>query len=94
MRSALVVEGRAITIKSMTLDGAVVIRAVAGAEVIIESLSVVNDGWEVLETTSEDLPESTRMRGYIINKKQTASLIFEKPGKYVVREGVTMPSSL
>lgn len=43
--SVLVLEGRDITIKNLRVDGALVVRAVPGARVVIDGLTVSNKGW-------------------------------------------------
>ncbi len=43
--SALVVEGPDVRILDLEVEGALVVRAVPGAKVIIDGLRVKNDGW-------------------------------------------------
>ncbi len=44
-RSVLLLEGRDITIKNLRVDGALVVRAAPGAQVVIDGLTVSNAGW-------------------------------------------------
>jgi UDP-sugar pyrophosphorylase len=50
-RSVLLVEGGGVTVKSLDLDGTLVVRAAPGAKVVIDGLVVKNEGW-ALETLS------------------------------------------
>ena len=43
--SSLVLDGANISVKSLTLDGALVIRAVDGANVVVDGCTETNDGW-------------------------------------------------
>ena len=56
-RSTLVLEGRDISIENLTLDGALVVKAVPGAHVTLKDLTVTNAGWEFvpLPTDPEEL---------------------------------------
>lgn len=45
-RSVLLLDGRDITIKNLRVDGALVVRAVPGARVVIDGLTVSNAGWQ------------------------------------------------
>lgn len=44
-RSVLVVEGPGVRIRGLKVDGALVIRAAEGAEVVVDGLEVENKGW-------------------------------------------------
>lgn len=45
-RSVLVLDGAGITIKNLRVEGALVVRAVPGAKVVVDGLSISNAGWE------------------------------------------------
>lgn len=45
-RSVLLLDGRDITIKNLRVDGALVVRAVPGARVVIDGLTISNAGWQ------------------------------------------------
>eukprot|EP00958_Prasinococcus_capsulatus_P023968 scaffold3680_cov381-Prasinococcus_capsulatus_cf.AAC.3 len=83
--STLLIQGSNITIKKLRLDGALVIRAVPGAEVEINGLNVRNKGWELKELSEEDesVSEVLRMRGFDLAKHEQRVLEFDEPGKYV-----------
>lgn len=86
-RSALVVEGEGVTIAGLELDGALVIRACPGANVVVNGLRVQNDGWSFVPLSDEELaaaPEEIRIRGYRVDKKATMEIVVDQPGDYVV----------
>lgn len=60
-RSVLLVEGSGVTIKSLDLDGTLVIRAVEGAKVVVDGLVVKNDGWSYQQLTEADLEDSAAL---------------------------------
>lgn len=96
--SALVIEGESgdVVIKKMSLDGALWIRAVKGAKVVIDGLVVRNRGVKVVEIGNEgnkedpDVDDSYEpvldevIRGYYIKKLEVKELVFDNPGEYVV----------
>jgi len=84
-RSSLVIDGPDIFISTLKLDGALVIRAVPGAEVVVEEMTVTNAGWEwkALEE-GEEAPEILKIRGFRVVKHETMALEFRSPGKYSV----------
>jgi UDP-sugar pyrophosphorylase len=89
-RSALHLDGD-ITIRSLSLDGALRVIAAPGAQVFIDGLQVVNDGWRVRELTAEEeagppTPEVERLRGYALEVRQERVMRFDQPGVYTVRE--------
>lgn len=85
-RSSLVVEGENITVNSLDLDGALVIKSEEGAPLgTIDGVVVNNQGWvwEEVATTKEgeEAPtEVIRMRGYQLKKLETYTIIFKKDG--------------
>jgi hypothetical protein len=44
-KSVLLLEGPDISIKNLRVDGALVVRAVRGAKVVLDGLTVSNQGW-------------------------------------------------
>jgi UDP-sugar pyrophosphorylase len=44
-KSVLLLEGPDIAIKNLRVDGALVVRAVPGAKVVLDGLTVSNQGW-------------------------------------------------
>jgi len=84
-RSSLVLDGD-IAIKGMDLDGALVIRACSGAQVVVDGLKVENKGWQVQELdSSAEYPEDVRIRGYVLDKVETREIEISTPGNYVLK---------
>ncbi|GAB5367821.1 hypothetical protein AAMO2058_001264500 [Amorphochlora amoebiformis] len=71
-------------VKSLDLDGALHVKAVPGAHVVIDGLKVVNQGWPLkpVDVKDEKVPEYLRIRGYHIDKSEGAVYTFDKPGEY------------
>lgn len=85
-RSTLVLNGAKIDLQNLTLDGALVIHAVAGAHVIINGLNVQNQGWNFELTTNSSTNEKYQIRGYTLCKNATTELNFKNPGEYVLND--------
>ena len=83
-RSCLIINGAQVKINQLNLDGALVISTCHGAEVIIKSLTVKNEGWVFVERDDSALVAPERIRGYTINRKHQMVLNFTRPGRYVV----------
>lgn len=68
-KSTLVIKGRNIFVKDLSLDGALVIDAADDKEVKVEG-SVQNKGWilENVDYKDASVPEELRIRGFRINK--------------------------
>ncbi|KAL6747103.1 nucleotide-diphospho-sugar transferase [Haematococcus lacustris] len=84
--AVLVLDGPGISIKGpLKVAGALVIRAVAGAEVEVQQLSVSNAGW-VWWPLQEGEParEEERIRGFKVLKKECLELVFDTPGRFTV----------
>ena len=88
-RSSLVLDGEDLTVKNLTLDGALVIKAAHGCKVTVDGLSITNKGWELQEIPEEakqskTVPEEVSIRGYTMAKHETAEYIIEEPGEYLI----------
>ena len=84
-RSSLVLEGHNLVIKNLDLDGALVIRAGEDCHVLVDGLKVQNKGWELEENDPEkEYEETVSIRGYTINKHETAEYLIYEPGNYVI----------
>jgi UDP-sugar pyrophosphorylase len=84
-RSSLVLDGHHISIQNLDLDGALVIRAGDDTFVTVDGLKVQNKGWSLVENDSnEDYPETVSIRGYTMEKHETAEYILEEPGTFVI----------
>lgn len=68
--SALVLEGDA-SLRDCKVDGALVVRALAGARVSVEGVEVRNGGWSLVPVDSKDPshPEEALIRGFHVEKK-------------------------
>jgi hypothetical protein len=81
-RSCLVLDGD-ITLHSLSLDGALEIRAVPGASVAVRSCAITNRGYayEPCEPGSE--PKGVSIRGYVVGDRSAGCVIsVEAPGAY------------
>ena len=84
-RSSLVLDGHHVTIKSLNLDGALVIRAGEDTHVTVEGLKVENKGWElVANDPSKEYEETVAIRGYTMDKKETKEYLLTEPGSFVI----------
>lgn len=84
-RSALVLDGHHLTLNGLEVDGALVIRAGDDSHVTVEGLKVRNEGWELQELDpDQDYPETVRIRGYTMNKKETREYIVNEPGHFII----------
>ena len=87
-RSSLVVEGSGVTVESLDLDGALVVKCEDGASGSIRDVVVKNKGWvKVADEDSSD--EVIKMRGYTLNKIETRTIVFRKDGS-VEDDGATL----
>lgn len=77
-RSSLVVSGSQVTIESLTLDGALVVKGNdISEEQFIENKVVKNDGWVVV-ADEDSIIDNVDKRGYRIEKKETETICFEE----------------
>uniref|UniRef100_A0A7S2ERR0 UTP-monosaccharide-1-phosphate uridylyltransferase n=1 Tax=Trieres chinensis TaxID=1514140 RepID=A0A7S2ERR0_TRICV len=86
-RSSLIVNGKDVVIKSLDLDGALVIKCEDGASGTIEGLVVKNKGWEFAPVESS-ADEVIGMRGYELKKNETKTVTVKKDGTI---EGMPKP---
>jgi UDP-sugar pyrophosphorylase len=83
--SAVVLEGHHLTVKNLQVDGALVIRAGPDSHVTVDGLSVANKGWSLQELDpAVEYPEHVRIRGYTMDKHETAEYIITEPGHFVI----------
>ena len=84
-RSSLILDGHHINIKNLAVDGALVIRAASHSYVTIDGLNVQNAGWVLNELDpTVEYPEEVRIRGYTMEKIETAEYIIHEPGSYII----------
>jgi UDP-sugar pyrophosphorylase len=87
-RSSLVLEGD-ITVSALEIDGALVVRAVAGAHVRLTNVKVKNAGLRLVPLTAEELQTAApavRIRGFRVEKHEVRELVFDTPGEYEVND--------
>ena len=76
-----------VTIEGLLhLDGALEIRAHKGASVVVNHLKVTNAGWAIKPATADEQEsdDMVMMRGYKVEKKDTAVYVFDQPGTYEI----------
>jgi len=67
--STLILQGENVTIKSLDLDGTLIVSVPNHLEVTIEDLEVKNDGWAKVEIDDDEAKEILKMRGYKLERK-------------------------
>mmetsp|Transcript_37345 Transcript_37345/g.89822 ORF Transcript_37345/g.89822 Transcript_37345/m.89822 type:complete len:602 (-) Transcript_37345:268-2073(-) len=82
-RSTLVLDGADIVVESLTLDGALIIKAVPGAKVVVRA-SISNDGGKFVALPPDHPNEIERMRGFRIDLTGAQQHNFAQPGEFVV----------
>ncbi|KAJ7965490.1 UDP-sugar pyrophosphorylase [Quillaja saponaria] len=82
-RSTLAIKGQNIFLEDLSLDGALVISAIEGAEVKVGG-SVQNKGWQLENVDYKDasVPEELRIRGFKFNKTAQLENNYSEPGKF------------
>lgn len=85
-RSTLALKGRDIFVEDLSLDGALLVDAVDGAEVKVSG-SVRNKGWIIENVNHKDtsVPEEVRIRGFKFNKVEQLEKSFGEPGKFELK---------
>ena len=86
--STLVLRGN-IVIKSLELDGALIVKAHGDTQIVIERLVVNNKGWhfqEIEDLHDESIDHIFRMRGYTLKKEEARVIEFDDGQKHVIAE--------
>lgn len=84
-RSSVVLDGHHLTIKNLEVDGALVIRCGEGTHVTVDGLKVENKGWVLKELDpSKEYAETVAIRGYTMDKRESAEYLLYEPGNYVI----------
>jgi hypothetical protein len=88
--SSLVVNGAGVTIKSLDVDGALVIDAAPGVELVIEGLTVKNKGLSFVPLSEEETAtadEVLQLRGYKAVRNEVKEIKVPNAGRYTYRDG-------
>ncbi|KAL5737397.1 hypothetical protein ACOSP7_030158 [Xanthoceras sorbifolium] len=82
-KSTMVIKGRNVFLQDLSLDGALIVDSVDGAEVKVGG-SVKNKGWMLENVDYKDttMPEEIRTRGFKINKIEQLEKKYSEPGKF------------
>ena len=81
-RSTLVLDG-AVTVHSLALDGALVVKAGPGVNVAIKECAIRNEGWAWRALAEgEAQPEAIAIRGYTAERKEAVVHEVTEPGEY------------
>ncbi|KAG8496973.1 hypothetical protein CXB51_008200 [Gossypium anomalum] len=85
-RSTMVLKGRDIFLEDLSLDGALIINSIDGAEVKVGG-SIQNKGWllERIDYKDTSSPEELRIRGFKINKLEQLEQTYGEPGKFILK---------
>lgn len=67
--STLVLDGADVSLESMTLDGALIVKIADGAKCVIKDLVVENKSYQ-FAPLPEDAPEEIAIRGYTLNRQE------------------------
>lgn len=82
--SSLVIEGSGkLTIKKLNLDGAMKVVCHDGADSTIQDIKIQNAGWKRVPA-EEGAGEAIAMRGYQLEKMDTAELVYKKQGECII----------
>lgn len=79
--SSLLLDGD-VTLHSLDLDGALSIRACAGASVAVRECAVSNGGWPFVPLEPGSDPKGVSIRGYAPDKSGGLSIEVSEPGRY------------
>lgn len=86
-RSVLLLDGEGVRIKNLRVSGAAHIKAAPGSQVVVDGVSVSNQGWEwtPLERVSDPpAKEEEAIRGFRVIKQETASYEITAPGEFTL----------
>ena len=82
--STLVLDGK-VTLHSLQLDGALVVRAGPGVSVEVKDCKIANAGWAWRPLAEgEGQPEAIAIRGYTVDKKEAVVHEITEPGAYEI----------
>ena len=85
--SSVVLEGHHLTINNLEVDGALVIRVGDESHVTVDGLKVSNKGWTLVPNDpSKEYEEAVAIRGYTMDKQETAEYLINEPGHFVIGE--------
>ncbi len=89
--ATLILDGKDIALEEVELSGrsALIIKACAGAKVVVMGRKFENEGFELVQLTEEELasthvPEYLKIRGYRFENRGAAIYEFDEPGEYMI----------
>jgi len=78
-QSTLVIQGEDVVIKSLDLDGTLVIRAEPGCHVVVENLTIKNKGWSLASLEKDSKAEAfLAIRGYALKREEACVAAFQQ----------------
>ncbi|BDA43416.1 UDP-sugar pyrophosphorylase [Coccomyxa sp. Obi] len=81
--AALVINGADVHIKSLDLDGALVIDTAPGASLVIDGLKVQNKGWKWQALNpNKPMTEEQMIRGFLVCRREALKLEYQTAGSY------------
>jgi len=87
-RSVLILDGRGIYLKNLSLNGTLILKTGLGVELEVDSLVVNNRGYtfeELPGNTDTQIKETDYLRGYTLKKHESMEIVIQgPPGKYKV----------
>jgi len=76
-----------LRIESLELNGTLVLRMCAGANVTLRRVRVSNSGWKFQSfADGSKVEEALAIRGFKVQRNQQRELVFDRPGDYVVED--------
>ena len=76
-----------LRIESLQLDGTLVLRMCAGANVTLRKVRVSNPGWSFRSFREGATPEEyLAIRGYELDRTSQREMVFDRPGEYVIED--------
>jgi UDP-sugar pyrophosphorylase len=85
-RSVLILRGD-VVLRSLSLDGTLIVTAAPGARVTVDGLRVQNAGWQWVALSQEEQAEAAeeqRIRGFKVTKTEAAEFSFDQPGDHTL----------
>lgn len=87
--STLLIDGEQIQLRSLSLDGTLIIHAHPLAKVTVDGLTIHNGGWafsELNDDTEKSVEQKYAIRGYTLDRKEQAYFRFDQAGEYILND--------